>query len=278
MGREKEADVELGSRPDIDYVKVGGNGSEFFQLDKDTGWISVSAPLFGRRDLEFVLKVRALNRAAPSQFDEASVRLVVTGENRHFPVFTALSYQVIVQESEPVGSLIVSVTASDSDQGPNGAVRYAIVSGNEDSKFRIDALLGSVAVNEALDFDSRQRYTLNITASDSGFESKSSTATLAVLLTDVNDNPPRFNQSHYDAYVSENAPSNSFVIDLEAVDIDSAKNSVIQYSIIGGTGKVLSLGLLPTNSTISTLKTQNLNTFSPYNQNVDLKTKKFVKF
>jgi len=143
-----------------------------------------------------------------------------------------------VQESEPVGSVIVSVTASDSDQGPNGAVRYAIISGNEESKFRIDPLSGAIAVNDPLDFDTRQKYMLNITASDSGFESKSTTATLAVLLTDVNDNPPRFNQTHYDAYVSENAPSNSFVIDLDAVDIDSAKNSVIQYSIIGGSGKV----------------------------------------
>jgi len=96
FGGRNDVDADLGSRPDIDYVKVSGNGSEFFQLDKDSGWISVAAPLFGRRDLEFVLTVQALNRAAPSQFDEASVRLVVTGENRHFPVFTALSYQVII--------------------------------------------------------------------------------------------------------------------------------------------------------------------------------------
>ena len=221
----------------IEYVKFGGNGSDYFQVEKETGWVSVVGPLFGRRDMEFVLVVRAYTKGLPAQHDEAVVRLVVTGENRHFPVFTALSYQVIVQENEPLGSVVVSVTAADSDSGPNGAIQYAIVSGNEENKFAIDASTGSISVANPLDYDSVQKFTLNITATDMGFEPKMATATLAILLTDVNDNPPRFNQSTYDGFVSENSPPDSFVIDLEAVDIDSAKNSIVQYSIIGGSGK-----------------------------------------
>lgn len=221
----------------IDYVKVGGNGSEFFNLDKETGWVTVAGPLFGRRDMEFVLIVRVYNRGVPPQHDEAKVRLVVTGENRHYPVFTALSYQVIVQESEPLGSAIVSVTAADNDSGPNGIVTYSIVSGNEENKFAIDAATGAVSVSNLLDFETVQKFTLNITATDMGFEPKMATAMLTVLLTDVNDNPPRFNQTKYDGFVSENSPPDTFVIDLEAIDADSAKNSIIQYSIIGGSGK-----------------------------------------
>ena len=224
---------------EVEYVKTGGNGSEFFSLEKETGWVSVSAPLFGRRDMEFVLIVRALNKGVPPQHDESVVRLVVTGENRHYPVFSALTYPVIVQESEPVGSAIVSVTAVDQDSGPNGAIRYAIVGGNEERKFVIDPLTGSVTIANPLDFDTVAKFMLNITATDMGFEPRMATATLTVLLTDVNDNPPRFNQSEYNGYVSENSPPDTFVIDLEAIDIDSAKNNVIQYSIIGGSGKDL---------------------------------------
>ena len=228
----------LSIRPDsIDYVKIGGNGSEFFNLDKETGWVTVAGPLFGRRDMEFVLIVRAYNRGVPPQHDEVQVRLVVTGENRHYPVFTALSYQVIVKESEPLGSAIVSVTAADSDSGPNGAIQYAIVSGNEDGKFAIDPSTGAITVASHLDFETVQKFILNITATDMGFEPKMATATLAVLLTDVNDNPPRFNQAVYDGFVSENSPPDTFVIDLEAIDMDSTKNGIIQYSIIGGSGK-----------------------------------------
>jgi len=221
----------------IDFVKIGGNGSEFFNLDKETGWVTVAGPLFGRRDMEFVIVVRAYNRGVPPQHDEAQVRLIVTGENRHYPIFTALSYQVIVQESEPLGSAIVSVTANDNDNGPNGVIQYAIVSGNDENKFAIDANTGAITVANLLDFESVQKFILNITATDMGFEPKMATATLAVLLTDVNDNPPRFNQTQYDGFVSENSPPDTFVIDLEAIDIDSTKNSIIQYSIIGGSGK-----------------------------------------
>ena len=221
----------------IEYVKFGGNGSDFFNVDKETGWVSVVGPLFGRRDMEFVVIVRAYTKGLPAQHDEALVRLVVTGENRHLPVFTAFSYQVIVQENEPLGSVIVSVTAADSDNGPNGAVQYAIVSGNEENKFAIDVNTGSISVANSLDYDTLQKFTLNITATDMGFEPKMATATLTILLTDVNDNPPRFNQSSYDGFVSENSPPDSFVIDLEAIDVDSAKNSIVQYSIIGGSGK-----------------------------------------
>ena len=58
----------------------------------------------------------------------------------------------------------------------------------------------------SLDYDTLQKFTLNITATDMGFEPKMATATLTILLTDVNDNPPRFNQSSYDGFVSENSP------------------------------------------------------------------------
>ena len=234
---EVKENNEYGPAANVEYIKMGGNGSEFFALEKENGWVSVAGSLFGRRDMEFALVVRAVNKGVPPQHDQVTVRLVVTGENRHFPVFTALSYHVIVQESEPLGSAIVSVTAADNDSGPNGAVRYAIVSGNEGDKFSIDHNTGAVSVANQLDFDTVQRFTLNITATDMGFEPKMATATLTIILTDVNDNPPRFNQSQYDGYVNENAPPDTLVIDLEAVDIDSAKNSIIQYSIIGGSGK-----------------------------------------
>nr|CAG4640600.1 EOG090X0007 [Eulimnadia texana] len=228
---------DYGINAEIEYIKVGGNGSEFFNIEKESGWVTVNGPLFGRRDMELVLIARAVDKGVPPQHDEALVRLVVTGENRNVPVFTALSYQVIVPESEPLGSAVVTVTATDNDNGPNGVVRYAIVSGNDQQNFAIDPTTGAVTVAKPLDYDTLQKFTLNITATDMGFEPRMATATLTVLLIDVNDNPPRFNQSLYDAFIAENSPPDTFVIDLEAIDIDSTKNAIVQYSIIGGSGK-----------------------------------------
>nr|CAG4643690.1 EOG090X0007 [Lepidurus arcticus] len=234
---------DFGLNAQIEYRKLGGNGSDFFHLDRETGWVSVNGPLVGRKDLELVLLVRAADMGVPPRNDDTQVRLIVTGENRHAPVFTALSYQVIVPESEPPGATVVTVTATDADSGPNGQLRYSIAAGNDEGKFDIDAASGVVSVRQGLDYDTTPKFVLNITAVDLGFDPQTAAATLTVLLVDVNDNPPRFSQKIYEAEVAENSPVNTFVIELHATDADSPKNAVIQYSIVGGSGKdVFSLG------------------------------------
>lgn len=230
-------DRDFGINAEIEYQKVGGNGTDYFVLEQKTGWITVARQLQGRVDTQFVLLVRALDRGVPPLQDEVLVTLVVTGENKHAPEFTALSYQVIVPENEPLGSAIGSLGAKDSDKGPNGLVRYSITSGNEAGKFAIDKSTGAVTIMHPLDYDAVQEYRLNITAHDFAFVPLQSTAVLTVILIDINDNPPRFSQQQYDAYIAENANAGTTVFKLNATDIDSARNAVIQYTLVGGDGK-----------------------------------------
>lgn len=46
-------------------------------------------------------------------------------------------------ENEPVGSIIITVSAIDKDDGLNGMIRYAISSGNERKEFAIDPATGN---------------------------------------------------------------------------------------------------------------------------------------
>ena len=228
---------DFGINAEIEYQKVGGNGTDFFLLEQKTGWITVARQLQGRVDTQFVLLVRALDRGVPPLQDEVLVTLVVTGENKHSPEFQALSYQFSVLENEPLGNTIGSLLAKDGDKGPNGIVRYSITSGNEAGKFGIDESNGDVTIMHPLDYDSVQEYTLNVTARDLAFQPLYSTAVLTVVLTDINDNPPRFTQDQYDAYIAENANAGTTVFKLNATDIDLTKNAVIKYSLVGGDGK-----------------------------------------
>ncbi|XP_068085239.1 cadherin-related tumor suppressor [Anabrus simplex] len=230
-------EADFGVNAEVQYLKMGGNGSDLFDLARNTGWIVVQQPLTGRLLQSFVFRVRAQDRGVPPQHADVSVTLVVTGENRHGPIFTALSYQVLVPENEPVGSTILTVSASDADEGPNGMVRYSISSGNERKEFAVDEVSGAVTIQQPLDYDTVQEYHLNITATDLGFEPRAATAMLTVTLTDINDNAPAFNQTSYEAFLQENSPPKSFVFRVHAHDIDSAKNAIVQYSLVGGTGK-----------------------------------------
>ena len=51
---------------------------------------------------------------------------------------------------------------------------------------------GTITVREALDYETDFQYSLIIEAADGGFPSLMSTATVTIVITDVNDNPPVF--------------------------------------------------------------------------------------
>lgn len=228
-------DCDVGVNAEIDYGIISGNGSSNFQINKADGWIVVTKSLAGGS--VYQVQVRAIDRGIPAQQDDVPVTIIVTGENRYSPIFTALSYQVIVPENEPIGSTILVVSASDMDDGPNGMIRYSMSGGNERNEFLVDSVSGAVTIAAPLDYDTIQEYHLNITAEDLGFQPRSTVAMLTVTLTDINDNAPVFNQSKYHAFLPENMPVQSYVFKCSATDRDSPKNAIIQYSITGGSGK-----------------------------------------
>uniref|UniRef100_A0A182PJ69 Cadherin-related tumor suppressor n=1 Tax=Anopheles epiroticus TaxID=199890 RepID=A0A182PJ69_9DIPT len=235
-------ELDFGVNAEIEYQLIGGNGSDRFAINKLDGWIIVGRKLSevsASPGTVFVLQVRAVDRGVPPQQDEVSVTVIVTGVNRFTPVFQSPSYQVIVPENEPIGSTILTVSAPDNDDGPNGMVRYAILSGNERNDFMVNSVTGAVSIRNPLDYDLIQVYQLNITAEDLGYKPKRSIAMVTITLTDINDNAPYFNQSVYDAYVAENSPPNTFVYRAMAHDRDSPKNSIINYAIVGGSGREL---------------------------------------
>ncbi|SPP79093.1 blast:Cadherin-related tumor suppressor [Drosophila guanche] len=224
---------DMGAANEMDYALVNGNLSAFFTIGKHDGWISLAKPLLNvPTNTRFELTVKAIDHGVPPQTDQTRVTIVVTGENRHTPEFTARSYQVIVPENEPIGSTILTVGATDEDVGPNGMLRYAISGGNERRDFMVDERTGGILIRQQLDYDLVQEYHLNITVQDLGFQPQSAVAMLTIILTDVNDNPPLFNQSEYHGYVAENKPVGTFVFQAHATDKDSPKNAIVHYSFL----------------------------------------------
>lgn len=205
-------DADFGVNAEIDYSLVSVNGTGLFSIEERSGWVYVRNNLHGiRTDTVFLMTAVATDRGVPPQKDEVTLTLVISGENRHAPTFAANSYQVRVPENEPVNTTILTVSAADGDSGPNGMVRYKISAGNERNEFFVHSITGAVTILEPLDYDLVQEYRLNITATDLGFEPRQAVATLTVNVSDINDNPPTFDQSVYDAYLPENLPPDSFV-------------------------------------------------------------------
>ncbi|XP_067115898.1 protocadherin Fat 4-like [Osmerus mordax] len=122
------------------------------------------------------------------------------------------------------------MTATDSDDGFNGHVRYSIRGG--EGKFSIDPESGLVSLTGALDRETQAEYSLKVEAQDQGRPIRSATASLLIQVSDVNDNSPRFTKSEYQVEVLETTSKGTALINLTAVDEDEGLNGRISYSIV----------------------------------------------
>ncbi|NXO96835.1 PCDGC protein, partial [Certhia brachydactyla] len=71
------------------------------------------------------LVLRASDGGDPERTGTARIRVTVLDANDNAPVFSQAEYTVRVPEDVPVGSVLVTVTATDADEGLNGQVKYS---------------------------------------------------------------------------------------------------------------------------------------------------------
>lgn len=129
--------------------------------------------------------------------------------------------------------------ATDKDAAENGTVDYAIISGNENGKFRLGRNATECSINGfalcvitqgSLDREDVSAYHLNISASDRGKPSLLSFCLVNITIVDLNDNSPVFSQSLYNATVDENTPAGIEILAVTASDEDQALNGKVVYS------------------------------------------------
>ncbi|XP_031734618.1 cadherin-23 isoform X3 [Anarrhichthys ocellatus] len=152
----------------------------------------------------------------------SSVPLTVTilDQNDNPPVFSPSSFSVRLPENSPSGVVVTQLSATDADSGSNGWLMYRLESGAQD-RFVVDPLSGAVLVgNTTLDREERGSYRLVVMATDRGTPPMSGTATLTVILDDVNDSRPRFIEPVTMINVNESTPPGMVVTTLTAEDPD----------------------------------------------------------
>ncbi|XP_061209942.1 protocadherin gamma-A5-like isoform X6 [Neopsephotus bourkii] len=177
------------------------------------------------------LVLRASDGGEPARTGTTRIRVVVLDANDNAPVFSQAEYTVRVAEDVPVGSVLVTLTASDTDEGLNGHVKYSLTKITEKASkiFRLDSETGRLTLVQSLDFEEGGSYKLQVQAHDGGglFD----TANVAITVTDVNDNPPELTVSSALSEISENAQPGTVVALLHVQDRDSGANGHVRCSI-----------------------------------------------
>ena len=95
-------------------------------------------------------------------------------------------------------------------------------------------LIGNLLVKNPPDFETKKQYDLLIKAADNGKNPQSATAPVKVIIEDVNDHSPEFNQSDYSMTVSEGTALRGRVGAVYATDKDSGPRGRVAYSIQAG--------------------------------------------
>ncbi|XP_036407043.1 protocadherin Fat 1-like isoform X2 [Megalops cyprinoides] len=229
------ASKDAESNAEISYSILNGNERRIFSLDSHTGDIFVIEGLDYETAQEYYLTVEATDGGTLSLSDVATVNINVTDVNDNSPIFSQDTYATVVSEDSDLGRTILTVMAEDADGPSNNHIHYSIIKGNQDSPFTIDSVKGELKVARQLDREKISGYTLTILASDNGNPPKSSSATVNIDVSDVNDNPPVFSQANYTLVIQENRPAGTSVLQLGVTDRDASHNGPpFSFSIIGG--------------------------------------------
>uniref|UniRef100_A0A1I8JJN1 CA domain-containing protein n=1 Tax=Macrostomum lignano TaxID=282301 RepID=A0A1I8JJN1_9PLAT len=124
--------------------------------------------------------------------------------------------------------------AADPDQGDNSRLTYRLESDDDEFSFALENSNRRPVVlktNRALDREKTDSYSLRLLAVDNGRPQRTGTLSITVLVLDINDETPVFEKSLYVASVPENAPKNTPVVTVRAVDGDQGANGRVSYRI-----------------------------------------------
>ncbi|XP_069578309.1 protocadherin Fat 3 [Brachyistius frenatus] len=163
----------------------------------------------------------------------AGVQITIEDANDNLPVFKRPSYDIAINESLPIGTVVLVVSAEDDDKGENGYVTHTI-SGEESLPFAIDQDTGEVRITRDLDFESSDDiYTFAVRASDWGSPyRRESEVNITIRVVNINDNWPLFEKVSCRGMISRDFPVNQTIVTLSAVDIDEL--GMVEYKIVSG--------------------------------------------
>uniref|UniRef100_A0A8C7ZC32 Cadherin 18 n=1 Tax=Oryzias sinensis TaxID=183150 RepID=A0A8C7ZC32_9TELE len=225
----------------VRYILSGEGAGTIFIIDEVTGDIHATKSLDRERKAHYVLHAQALDRNTEEALEPKSEFIIkVQDINDNAPKFPDGPFEATVPEMSEVGTSVLQVTATDSDDptyGNSAKIVYSILQGQP--YFSVDPKTGIIRTAlPNMDREAREHYTVVIQAKDMAGQvgGLSGSTTINITLTDVNDNPPKFPQKNYQVLVLESAEVGTPVGKLKANDDDLGTNADIKYTIINSEG------------------------------------------
>ncbi|XP_015176207.1 PREDICTED: protein dachsous [Polistes dominula] len=262
-------DADEGKNGELYYSIIGGNIGNKFNLDSTTGELSM-INLDRETVPKYVLTISAKDKGRPSLEARCNLTVIILDVNDNAPIFSQNQYTesrsrgglqidysgyslsggfqygssnyptsyhpgkyiATISEDAAPDSSVMSVRATDPDQGVNGKITYAIAEENS-WLFRVDNLTGVITTAGPLDRERQSLFNFLVVATDSGkYDAKSTSIPIEITITDVNDNAPVFEEYPFRARVSIGTQPGQNVLRVVAKDADHGANGEVVYSFV----------------------------------------------
>ncbi|XP_028316137.1 protocadherin alpha-8-like [Gouania willdenowi] len=219
----------------VQQYKLSQN--EHFRLEvKDKGddgkipIIILQKPLDRETSKSHYFILTANDGGKPPKSGSMNIEVKVLDINDNAPFFSKDIYSVTLKENAPIGTTVLQVNATDLDDGANGDVTYSFsnsINHNILNLFDIDLLTGDITVKGRIDYEEKNKYEIEIEASDQGIAPLTTEKSVTIKIVDVNDNAPEIEVTSFSRSIPEDSRPGTTVALISVNDLDSGPNGKV---------------------------------------------------
>ncbi|XP_035391390.1 protocadherin beta-16-like isoform X17 [Electrophorus electricus] len=225
-----DADEGANGAVSYEFSRIADNAAQLFMIDKRTGQIKVIGDIDYEKGTYYEIGMQAKDGSGLAS--TANVIIDITDVNDNAPKMIITSLNNHIPENAIVGTEAAIINVQDKDSGDNRQISCSI---QQNVPFKINPSIKnyfSLATTNPLDRETEAYYNITITATDGGSPPLSSSKTIHLMVSDVNDNPPVFGEQSYNAYVMENNKPGTSICSVSARDPDWRQNGTVLYSLV----------------------------------------------
>ncbi|PKK19755.1 protocadherin alpha-2-like [Columba livia] len=235
---EGASDADIGANAQLSYTL---SSTEHFRLDHQVNndqSASLALVLTKPLDRETLslhrLVLTASDGGRPSLTGTMELVISVLDVNDNAPEFNQSVYKVKVLEGSELGVLLMTLSATDLDDGINSDILYLFsrrVPAEVKEMFTIDGKKGEIRLQGKLDYEEKDVYEITVEATDRGSPPLSGHCKVLVEVLDVNDNAPEVWVTSLSVPVPEDALVGTVVALLSVSDRDSGANGRVRCAV-----------------------------------------------
>ncbi|XP_024879658.1 fat-like cadherin-related tumor suppressor homolog isoform X4 [Temnothorax curvispinosus] len=220
---DKDTDVNT----PIEFYITSGDPRSQFQI-RSTGEVYVAKSLDRETIDRYELQIVGTDG---KYVFETKVTVQVLDVNDNPPYCLRYRYREILSEGSHPGAYVLTVLATDYDDEPNAKLRFYLTGDNND-KFSLDKETGVLKTVGQLDRETQAKYSLTAHVQDRDKPTWECSSQLEILVSDLNDNAPKFTMSTYSSTLPEDVEIGTLVTKVHATDNDIGINRKIRYEFI----------------------------------------------